>query len=153
MYTIKVRMRKLGKKNQGAVEPVEFLLESRPETVKELVEGLVCLGVRQYNERKDTGQIVPWLTSETIQEQAVTGKISFGLRGGNDADADQAVENAVQCFEDGIYRIFADDEELTELGEAVARWTCIYLCTADDAGRMVKGGNVWEDLPTKRERS
>ena len=106
MYTIKVRMRKLGKKNQGAVEPVEFLLESRPETVKELVEGLVCLGVRQYNERKDTGQIVPWLTSETIQEQAVTGKISFGLRGGNDADADQAVENAVQCFEDGIYRIF-----------------------------------------------
>ena len=71
MYTIKVRMRKLGKKNQGAVEPVEFLLESRPETVKELVEGLVCLGVRQYNERKDTGQIVPWLTSETIQEQAV----------------------------------------------------------------------------------
>ena len=39
MYTIKVRMRKLGKKNQGAVEPVEFLLESRPETVKELVEG------------------------------------------------------------------------------------------------------------------
>ena len=98
MYTIKVRMRKLGKKNQGAVEPVEFLLESRPETVKELVEGLVCLGVRQYNERKDTGQIVPWLTSETIQEQAVTGKISFGLRGGNDADADQAVENAVQCF-------------------------------------------------------
>ena len=104
MYTIKVRMRKLGKKNQGAVEPVEFLLESRPETVKELVEGLVCLGVRQYNERK-------------IQEQAVTGKISFGLRGGNDADADQAVENAVQCFEDGIYRIFADDEELTELGQ------------------------------------
>ena len=51
MYTIKVRMRKLGKKNQGAVEPVEFLLESRPETVKELVEGLVCLGVRQYNDR------------------------------------------------------------------------------------------------------
>ena len=147
MYTIKVRMRKLGKKNQGAVEPVEFLLESRPETVKELVEGLVCLGVRQYNERKDTGQIVPWLTSETIQEQAVTGKISFGLRGGNDADADQAVENAVQCFEDGIYRIFAG------AGAPVARWTCIYLCTADDAGRMVKGGNVWEDLPTKRERS
>ena len=24
----------------------------RPETVKELVEGLVCLGVRQYNERE-----------------------------------------------------------------------------------------------------
>ena len=80
MYTIKVRMRKLGKKNQGAVEPVEFLLESRPETVKELVEGLVCLGVRQYNERKDTGQIVPWLTSETIQEQAVTGTMRMRTR-------------------------------------------------------------------------
>lgn len=119
MYTIKVRMRKLGKKNQGAVEPVEFQLESRPETVKELVEGLVCLGVRQYNERKDTGQIVPWLTSGTIQDQAAAGKISFGIRRGNDAEADQAVENAAQCFEDGIYRIFADEEELTELEQPV----------------------------------
>ena len=104
MYTIKVRMRKLGKRTREPWSLWKSLLESRPETVKELVEGLVCLGVRQYNERKDTGQIVPWLTSETIQEQAVTGKISFGLRGGNDADADQAVENAGQCFEDGIYR-------------------------------------------------
>ena len=24
-----------------------------------------------------------------------------------------------KCFEDGIYRIFADDEELTELGQAL----------------------------------
>ena len=119
MYTINVRMRKLGKNTPGAGSPAEFILEARPDSGKEVLEGLVCLGVRQYNERKDTGQIVPWLTSETIQEQAVTGKISFGLRGGNDADADQAVENAVQCFEDGIYRIFADDEELTELGQAL----------------------------------
>ena len=37
MYTIKVRMRKLGKKNQGAVEPVEFLLESRPEQAKFII--------------------------------------------------------------------------------------------------------------------
>ena len=51
MYTIKVRMRKLGKKNQGAVEPVEFLLESRPERGKEVVEGVVCVGVRLFTER------------------------------------------------------------------------------------------------------
>ena len=72
MYTIKVRMRKLGKKNQGAVEPVEFLLESRPETVKELVEGLVCLGVRQYNERKDTGR---WRMRSSVLKTGSTGSL------------------------------------------------------------------------------
>ena len=139
-------MRKLGKKNQGAVEPVEFQLESRPETVKELVEGLVCLGVRQYNERKDTGQIVPWLTSGTIQDQAAAGKISFGIRRGNDAEADQAVENAVQCFEDGIYRIFADEEELTELEQPVPQREGLRVAAArKDAAYSVAAVNFSQE--------
>lgn len=119
VYIIRVRMRKLGKKNRGAVEPVEFTLGEKPGTVKELITGLVKLGVKEYNERKDMGQILPYLTKEEIVQKASAGKVSFGVRGGEDADEDQAVENALQCFEDGIFRVFADDEELERLEQEI----------------------------------
>ncbi len=119
LYQINVRMRRLGKKNQAAVEPVAFLLDYQPETVKDLIVALVCLGVREFNERKDVGQIVPWLTKSEIENRASSGKVSFGLREGRDAEEKQAAENALQCFEDGIYRIFAGTEELTDLNQPI----------------------------------
>ncbi len=115
MYTIHVRMKKLGKERRGGTEPAAYALPKRPESVRELILALVELGVREYNERKDTGQLLPYLTKEEIKEKAAAGKVAFGLRGGNDADLKTAQENAVQCFLDGLYRIFADDTELTKL--------------------------------------
>ena len=37
-------------------------------------QALVCLGVREFNERKDVGQIVPWLTKSEIENRASSGK-------------------------------------------------------------------------------
>ena len=84
--------------------PVPFELEKRPDTVRELVTALVRLSVSEYNERKEEGQVLRYLTKEEISSLASAGKVSFGVRGGNDADPEKAVENALQCFEDGIYR-------------------------------------------------
>ena len=39
--------------------------------------------------------------------------------GGKPADIVKAQENAIQCFEDGIYRIFMDDKPLEELDEDI----------------------------------
>ncbi|MCI8512295.1 MAG: hypothetical protein HFE83_09940 [Lachnospiraceae bacterium] len=119
MYTVQVRMKKLGKQRRGGVEPTAYVLPKRPENVRELVLELVELGVREYNERKDTGQLLPYLTKEEIKEKAEAGKVAFGLRGGNDADLEAAEENALQSFLDGIYRIFADETELTGLDEEI----------------------------------
>ncbi len=52
---------------------------------------------------------------EEIAGQALSGKVSFGVHNGGTADPAKAVENTLQCFEDGIYRVFAGEEELTEL--------------------------------------
>lgn len=122
MFTIHVRMRKLGKKNRDAIEPVAFELEEKPETVRDLITALTRLGVRAYNARKDEGQILPYLTKKEIEDKASAGKVSFGVRGGNDADEESAVENALQCFEDGIFRVFADEDEL-EKPEQEIPWT------------------------------
>jgi hypothetical protein len=112
-------MKKLGKQNRVDIAPAMFELDEKPQTVRELLVNLTRLGVRQYNERKDEGQLLAYLTKEEIAAQASRGKISSGLRGGADAVEDKAVENTLQCFEDGIYRVFAGEEELTALSDAI----------------------------------
>ena len=121
-FTVYVRMKKLGKQKSADLQPVPFVLEEKPETLRELLTALTKLGVSQYNARKDEGQILAWLTKEEIAAQAVRGKIASGLRGGADAVEEQAVENTIQCFEDGIYRVFAGNDELTALSDTIA-WT------------------------------
>ena len=118
-YTIQVRMKKLGKQRANSLAPVPFVLESRPQTTLDLIAALTALGVKDYNARKDEGQLLPYLTREEIAGQAERGKIAFGLRNGEDADETAAIQNAIQCFEDGIYRIFAGETELTALNDEI----------------------------------
>ena len=118
-FTIYVRMKKAGRQKGRGIQAVPLILEEKPKTVRGLVTYLTRLGVKEYNGRKDEGQVLSFLTKEEIEDQAERGKISFGLRGGKDASEEDAVENAIQCFEDGIYRVFAGEEELTGLEDAV----------------------------------
>lgn len=121
-YTIYVQMKKLGKQKKETLKPVPFLLRAQPHNLKDLICLLVELGVDDYNARRDEGQILGYLTKNAIAAKAESGKISFDLRGGNDANKEDAITNALTCFEDGIYRVFAGEKELTEL-DAVIPWT------------------------------
>ncbi len=116
--TIYVRMKKPGRERRGT-KPVPIVLEQRPDTLREMLVALVTQGVEEYNARRDDGKLLGYLTAEQIEEKAGTGKVSFGFRNGSDAEADPAVENALQCFQDGIYRVFAGQRELTELEERI----------------------------------
>ena len=118
-YTIYVQMKKPGRQKHADIQPVPVVLDEKPRTVRDLLVGLTKLGVRQYNARKDEGQILAYLTREEIEAQAERGKVSFGLRGGADAAEDSAVANTLQCFEDGIYRIFMDGQPLEALEDTV----------------------------------
>lgn len=122
-FTIYARMKRAGKQNREELMPVPFELKRRPETVRELLVLLVQQSVREYNVRKDEGQTLNYLTKTQIEGQASAGKISFGVHGGNLANEEEAAENALQCFEDGIYRVFAGDMELTEMEQAIP-WEC-----------------------------
>ncbi len=121
-FTIYVKMKKLGRQSDEGLQSVPFALDQKPKTLGELLVSLTELGVKQYNARKDEGQVLSYLTKEEIDAQATRGKISSGLRGGEDADAGQAVENTIQSFEDGIFRVFAGEEELTSLSAPIP-WT------------------------------
>ena len=118
-FTIYVRMKKPGVRRSRELPLVPFVLDKKPENVRELLLELTALGVKDYNERKDTENILAFLTRDEIEEQANRGKISFGSHVGEDADLKKAAANTIQCFEDGIYRVFADEEELTNLEDKI----------------------------------
>ena len=84
-------------------------------SLRELLTVLVRQEVESVNRRDTEAQLTAWLTSEQIDAEAETGKVGFGrLWSDRKADTEKAVANAVQCFEDGLVRVFMGDTELTE---------------------------------------
>lgn len=120
MY-IQITLKSIGKKNQS-IKPTPYEIPSRPTTVRELILAVTEAEVRTYNNRIDTPQLLAHLTQtkEEIEDQAQAGKVSFQANyNGKKADLTQAQENAIQCFEDGIYRIFQDNRPLGQLEDTI----------------------------------
>lgn len=109
-----VRVKAAGKR-RNVLEPVPIKLEEEVSNVTELITAIVKLNVRAYNHREIDSPFFPFLTDKDIEERVYLGKVSFGDRK-NDAiqDESKAVENALQCFEDGIFRVIVNENEVTE---------------------------------------
>ncbi|KKB46865.1 hypothetical protein HMPREF1212_04361 [Parabacteroides sp. HGS0025] len=107
-----VNVKQLGKR-RNAVEDKEVLLDAVPGTVAELIVAIVIRQVEEYNERLEQNDLLKYLTDEEIKDRATTGKVSFEFNyNGLPADTEKAVRNALQSFEDGIFRVFLNEEEL-----------------------------------------
>lgn len=116
---LKVNLKKIGKK-QSSVHEAVYEIHGRPGTVRELIEAMAAAGVEQYNRRMEESELLRCLTREEIEDRAVAGKVGFGVNyGEKKADPVQAAANAVQSFEDGIYRIFLGDRTLQDLEEEI----------------------------------
>lgn len=118
---IKVALKSIGKRKQS-VEPVSYEIEGYPSTVRDLIFAVTEAGVTACNNNADTSELLPHLTltKEEIEDQALAGRIAFGVNyGEKKADLQKAQENAIQCFEDGIYRIFLDDKPLETLEDII----------------------------------
>lgn len=116
---IRVNVKRIGKKQNG-VREVQYEIPGCPGTVEELIRGVTAVCVGDYNRRKESAELIRCLTKEQIEESSQAGKIGFGVNyGEKEADLQQAVENALQSFEDGIYRIFLNDRPLERLDEEI----------------------------------
>ncbi len=82
-------------------------------SLQELITAVVKQQVITYNSKPFERNLLPFLTDEQIADQTSSGKISFGsIYNEQKADVVKAQETALQAFEDGMYAVFADDEEL-----------------------------------------
>lgn len=117
---VKVNLKQIGQRKQK-IAPVDFEYHIPPKTVRELIQFTVEICVNAYNQRVRAGQgNEKPLNEQQITDMAEVGKIAFGINyGEKEQDPGKAKENALQSFEDGLYRIFAGENELEGLDTPV----------------------------------
>lgn len=114
-----VNVKALGKL-RASVEQVPFEIDGNPEDVRDLIIRVVAACVAQFERRAAQGEVLAAMTADGIADRAMSGKISFGdVNGERSVDLQQAQQNALQCFEDGIYRVFLDGQPLEELDRKI----------------------------------
>ena len=114
---IYIQMKAAGKR-KPVLDNVPYELPEEIGTLRDFLSALVKIEVERYNQKGTDVQVVPYLTKEEVEDQASLGKVGFGrIYSDKKADPAKAVENAIQCFEDGLIRVFQNDQERKSLEE------------------------------------
>ncbi|HIX83911.1 MAG TPA: hypothetical protein H9979_05150 [Candidatus Megamonas gallistercoris] len=137
-----IQVKQIGKR-RDIVKKQPFQLKYAPDTVHELLNEIVADLVAKFNERTKNSfdeNILKYLSSQDIDNMAVAGKISFNLNyNDTKADLDKAQKNVALSFQDGLFRIFLNENELTDLNQTISlkeNDTLIFIRLVMLAGRM-----------------
>jgi hypothetical protein len=122
---IYVKLKSAGKR-RPVLDNVPYALPDGIATLRQLIGVIVRQEVDKYNSRGTGNMLVPFLTEAEISDRSSVGKVGFGrLYSDAKADPENAVETALQGFDDGLFRAVINDREITELDGALA------LCDGD----------------------
>ena len=130
---IRINVKGASRRKASIIQQVRKYPDRRM-TVEEFLTETVRQNVREYNTRKDAGEILRLFSNEGGQDRplneqfeehlensAASGKVSYGdPMDGRKADEKKAVENALQCFDDGMVALFADGIRYTDRQEKMA---------------------------------
>ncbi len=118
--TLNINIKQIGSR-KPVISAVPFEYPGDIRTVGELITETVHLCVAAYNCRVREGTDKPKpLTDEQISDMASVGRIAFGLNyGGREQDLQPAIDNALQSYEDGLFRIFVGEKEVGGLAENI----------------------------------
>ncbi|MFX4262791.1 hypothetical protein ACOBQJ_11365 [Pelotomaculum propionicicum] len=112
-----VSVKQAGKRKEYITKK-ELILENAPLNLRGLITEVVRINVTAYNNKTAGPLIIKYLSPAEIEDQAETGKVGFGERRSHEqADVYRAIETAVLAFEDGIYRVFIGENEISSLDE------------------------------------
>jgi hypothetical protein len=109
-----VTVKNPGKRKELVAQELE--LPGIPQTLRELITGVVEGGVQAFKERQSEKNVIPYITETQIGESAEQGKVGFGtIYDDRQADPEQAVSAALTAFADGLYRVFINETEIEDL--------------------------------------
>jgi len=101
-------------KRTPLIERVPFYIDENLtlSTSNKLVEYIVRRNVDDYNSKAVDAPLFPYLTGDQLANSVKTGKTGFNDRKNDHSqDVDEAVHNALSCFNDGLFRLFINDVE------------------------------------------
>ena len=118
---ITVKVKQAGRKH-ALLENKELEIEDIGKTpsLKDFLNAVVKNQVEEYNQKNAKENLLPFLSKAEISAQAESGKVGFGsIYNENKADLERAQETALQAFEDGMFSVFADENEIGKLDEII----------------------------------
>ncbi|MBL3656147.1 hypothetical protein [Fulvivirga sediminis] len=93
---------------------------TQPMPLRDLISAIVTQQVEAFNQRKSENNIVPYLLQQDIDSQKELGKVGFNDSYNNElANVEEAIANALLSFEDGVYCIFIDEQQVEHLNDVV----------------------------------
>lgn len=118
---IYIRMKVAGKR-RDVLEQLPVDLPETIDTAESLITHLVQEKVKEYNQKQVDAPLLHYLTQKELAGGEAIGKISFGDRKNEQPQEErQAVENALECFRDGLYRLLINETEVEHLGAITLR--------------------------------
>ena len=106
----------------------DFSIPAPPEsggeggtTLRDLISRIVAEQVKQFKERQEQRQFLRVLTERQISDAAEKGKIESGASevDKQQVDVDEAIGVAHEAFEDGLYFVVVDDEQVEKIDQQV----------------------------------
>lgn len=117
LLNLLVTIKQAGKRKAKIVDK-NLMVSDDVKILKDLICDIVTSEVKRFNEIGFEEDIFNFLTSSEIEDNASIGKVSFNEKHNkNKQDLNKAIENALQCFEDGIFRVFINEEEKENLND------------------------------------
>jgi len=116
-----VKVKQSGRKH-ALIENREIEIENigKNPLLSDLIKAIVRQQVEEFNAKPFEKNLLPFLSKDEIAQKADGGKVGFGsVYNEQKAAADKAQEIALLAFEDGIFSVFAGDEEIKKLNEKI----------------------------------
>jgi hypothetical protein len=89
---------------------------SKGLTLGELLTEIIQSEVEAFRTRQEQRKLISLLSPEAIQQGVLRGKIEMGGQElSQEVNIKAAIERALQAFEDGLYYVFLDDEQIENL--------------------------------------
>lgn len=113
-----VETKLIGRRTPFERRPID--LPDGPHTLRGLLTHLVAHEIAAYRERQDRVGVLRVLTERELQDAAQTGRVSVAPQErGGDVDLHTATRTALTAFGDGLYYVFLDERQVTDLDAPV----------------------------------
>ncbi len=117
---LSLSVKQLGRKKALTTRDYSLGNFSSQPTLQELIERIVTLEVNAFRERQADNQFLRVLTETQLLEASETGKISLGGQEfTQEVNVDDAIQTAIQAFQDGLYYVFNGETQIEYLTDVV----------------------------------
>jgi hypothetical protein len=117
---LSLSVKQLGRKKALTTRNYSLGNFSSQPTLQELLSRIVTLEVNAFRERQTDNQFLRVLTETQLLEASQTGKISLGGQEfTQEVNTDEAIQTAIQAFQDGLYYVFNGETQIEYLTDVV----------------------------------